>query len=296
MIQLLQNQIQGLQNQLNMLAPQLAKAQEKLKGIEDHIADLKKEQSQLLAQADHLEEEWRRLCDICGRLAPEAQKRALPLFNQWITEEPRLWQLYLAQGAACLHVGQENRALEDLKRVEYKLRLYDLRPRAVVFITAVEAYALCKQGKTHDGERMFADAKKADKNSPALYLFRGWSNLEREKYASAKADLQMALQVSKKTPQAEVHEAMAILLAACPTDRVRNGEIAVNHAAKACALTKRGDWICLDTLGAAYAETGDFDSARKWANKALECAPAGGQESIRQRIALYEAEKPYRLK
>ena len=146
----------------------------------------------------------------------------------------------LSGAGRCLSARRPGKpGLEDLQRVEYKLRLYDLRPRAVVFITAVEAYALCKQGKTRDGERMFADAKKADKNSPALYLFRGWSKLEREKYTSAKADLQMALQVSNKNPQAEVHEAMAILLAACPTDRVRNGESAVAHAAKACAWRSR---------------------------------------------------------
>ncbi len=101
----------------------------------------------------------------------------------------------------------------------------------------------------------------------------------------------MALQLSKKTPQAEAHEAMALLLAACPADRVRDGKKAVEYATKARDLTKGEDWICLDTLGAAYAEADDFESAVKWANKALESAPVESQEPIRQRIALYQEKK-----
>ena len=70
----------------------------------------------------------------------------------------------------------------------------------------------------------------------------------------------------------------------------------VEYTTKACDLTKEPDWICLDTLRAAHAEAGDFDSAFKWASNALTCAPVESQESIRQRIALYQEEKPHRLK
>ena len=52
----------------------------------------------------------------------------------------------------------------------------------------------------------------------------------------------------------------------------------------------------LDTLAAAYAETGDFDSAVKRQNKALEFAAyekAVGDEG-RARLQLYTGRKPYR--
>jgi Flp pilus assembly protein TadD len=55
------------------------------------------------------------------------------------------------------------------------------------------------------------------------------------------------------------------------------------------------DWICLDTLGAACAEPGDFDSAVKWANQALERAPPESRDEIRQRVGLYREGRPYHL-
>ena len=106
----------------------------------------------------------------------------------------------------------------------------------------------------------------------------------------------MSLQLSKKVPQAEAYEAMALLLAACPIGRLRDGENAVEYASEACELTKETDWTCLDTLGAAYAEAGDFDLAVKWANRALRVPePTVSQKPIRERIASYRDKKPYRL-
>jgi tetratricopeptide (TPR) repeat protein len=241
---------------------------------------------------------WVNLCDVLGRRGPAVHREAIALFNEWIAEEPRLWQLYLARGVARLHAGRQGLALDDFKRVESKLRLYDSRPGSLAFITAVEAYALCKRSDTRCGDKLFAEAKTLDNKSWLIYLIHGWSCQERGKYSVAKAEFQMALQLTKKKPQAEVHEAMALLLGACPVDRFRDSENAVEHATKACNLTEEKDcnWICLDTLSIAQAERGSFDAAIKSATKALECAPEENQEPIRQRIALYQEKKPYRLK
>jgi hypothetical protein len=70
----------------------------------------------------------------------------------------------------------------------------------------------------------------------------------------------------------------------------------VDAARRACELT---DWKVasyIDTLGAAYAESGDFEQAIEYEKKAQQdpaFAKAHG-EAARQRLKHYEAHQPYR--
>ena len=65
----------------------------------------------------------------------------------------------------------------------------------------------------------------------------------------------------------------AWILATCPDAKIRNGEQAVMSAAKACELTEWKDVHCLTTLAAACSESGDFDGAVKWQQKAIDLLP-----------------------
>jgi hypothetical protein len=47
-------------------------------------------------------------------------------------------------------------------------------------------------------------------------------------------------------------------------------------------------------LAAACAEAGDFDSAVKWQETAIDLAPKTSQADLRARLELYQAHKPYR--
>ena len=52
--------------------------------------------------------------------------------------------------------------------------------------------------------------------------------------------------------------------------------------------------MIVDTLAAAYAETGDFDSAVKYQTQAISLAPDGPQKAeYRDRLKLYREKKPY---
>jgi protein O-mannosyl-transferase len=90
----------------------------------------------------------------------------------------------------------------------------------------------------------------------------------------------------------------ARILATNPNASIRNGNEAVELAGR--ALTRAGgpEPAVLDTLAAAYAESGRFPDAVQTARKALDLAKQQGKtalaESIQARIRLYESATPLR--
>jgi len=79
-------------------------------------------------------------------------------------------------------------------------------------------------------------------------------------------------------------------------DRYRDGAQAVEASTKACELTGWKKPAFLDTLAAAYAEIGEFDSAVQWQSKALElwAHDAEFQRQAGERLKLYRSRQPYR--
>jgi len=127
-----------------------------------------------------------------------------------------------------------------------------------------------------------------------IYVFRGRSYVAQQRYLQAAGDFRMAVQLAEEAP--ETHEAYASLLATCPHQTVRNGRKAIEHATTACELTQWKSWFCLDTLAAAYAEAGDFEAALTYAGQALNLAPTESQLGVRQKMSLYQAGKPSRMR
>lgn len=87
---------------------------------------------------------------------------------------------------------------------------------------------------------------------------------------------------------------LAWVLATAPEDELRDGKRALELALKACELTQHQQAHVLSTLAAAYAECGDFESARTWSQKSLELADDSIKESCRRELASYENEQPWR--
>jgi tetratricopeptide (TPR) repeat protein len=119
-------------------------------------------------------------------------------------------------------------------------------------------------------------------------------------YGKTIADLEHSLQLADNS--IESLNGIAWFQATCPDAKYRDGKKAVENARKACDINQGKDWRTLDTLAAAYAESGDFAAAITAENKALglvEKLPANDANSktldkVRARIKLYEAKKPYR--
>jgi tetratricopeptide (TPR) repeat protein len=87
---------------------------------------------------------------------------------------------------------------------------------------------------------------------------------------------------------------LAWVLATSPDDDVRDGQRAIELATKACEITEYKAPHILSTLAAAYAETGNFETAREWSQKAVDFNDPEHGEQLAKELASYEAEQPWR--
>jgi tetratricopeptide (TPR) repeat protein len=132
-------------------------------------------------------------------------------------------------------------------------------------------------------------------------------------YAEAHASLGNALYARGRIAEAVAHWRDAIrlqpndlptlrqaawVLATCPDSSIRNGSEALALAVRAVQLSGAKDAVILDTLAAAYAEAGRFADAAATARRALALATQRNQqvqaEALKRRIALYQANTPFR--
>ena len=90
-----------------------------------------------------------------------------------------------------------------------------------------------------------------------------------------------------------VLDGIAWVLATHPEPATRAPEEAVRFAERAAAATGYNNPIMLDTLGAAYAASGDLETARNAVLKAIEIAETAGVDELvallRERLAVYES-------
>ena len=85
------------------------------------------------------------------------------------------------------------------------------------------------------------------------------------------------------------------VLSTSPKDEVRDGERAIELATEAAELTDYKAAFILSTLAAGYAETGDFEAARKWAAKAVELAESDEQrKGLQDELDFYKEDKAWR--
>ncbi|MCC6126171.1 MAG: tetratricopeptide repeat protein [Pirellulales bacterium] len=121
---------------------------------------------------------------------------------------------------------------------------------------------------------------------------RGDAYLNLGKQAEAVADYEKAYKVMPK--DSGLLNNFAWVLATSTDDKLRNGKRAVELATQACELTGYKLPHILSTLAAAYAETGDFENARKWAGKAVEIGLKDQDEELKKELESYKQNKPWR--
>ena len=141
---------------------------------------------------------------------------------------------------------------------------------------------------------VFAKVLEEDEDNAVARQFRADTLLSVGKHGEAIADYERLV---KQEPENDgVLNNFAWVLATSPDDKLRDGPRALKLATKACEVTEYKKAHILSTLAAAYAEVGDFETARKWSGKALEVG-AGDEETddqLKQELESYKQEKPWR--
>ena len=148
------------------------------------------------------------------------------------------------------------------------------------------------ENKPHQAIGHFSAALEKDPDNILAIRGRGDSYLSVGKHAEAIADLTRALKASPD--DAGILNNLAWVLATSPDDGLRDGKRSQELATKACDLTKYEAAHILSTLAAAYAESGDFETAVKWSTKALELGSKEQQEPLAKELETYKAGKPVR--
>ena len=100
------------------------------------------------------------------------------------------------------------------------------------------------------------------------HLLRGQCEFRLNRIDRAIAVWEQAIRIDPSYSECLVR--LAHLYATEPDVRYRNGERAVSLALQGCRITKFTNRVDLETLAAAYAESGDFQEAVKWQQRAIE--------------------------
>jgi Flp pilus assembly protein TadD len=155
------------------------------------------------------------------------------------------------------------------------------------------AVLLTRQGKFDLAESHLIQALRTNPGYVSAYNNLGVALASQGKFASALAQFGEALRLNPS--YSEAYNNCALIMAACPDSKYRNGAKAVEYATRACELSRWKSARFLNTFAAAHAEIGDFEQALAWQTRAMALlADQKMVSSYRSRLELYEAKRPYR--
>jgi tetratricopeptide (TPR) repeat protein len=151
-----------------------------------------------------------------------------------------------------------------------------------------------KEGKY---ELAIQDCNEALRQYPGLVeasLLRASIKVRLGKYADALKEFNYLISLHPRpVTLARALSDRAWFYATCPDSSFRNGQQAVKDAKAACSIMQWKDEDMIDTLAAAYAEAGDFDSAVQYVSQALAMKGISSEsaKAFREHLAWFQQRK-----
>lgn len=221
--------------------------------------------------------------------------KAIELFSQLIDKFDSIPSLYYLRGAL---YAQEKEYRKAMKDVNQALRIDPTFTEAI----QLKGVIYLQQKKTAEAVRLFETLKNRDPENAQTVTQLAYAQAQNDDFSGAmktlaplfeanpdsaellrcRGDIELmygrfgeAITTYEKILELDPNDSGALnnyswLLATAPDDTVRNGEKALELAKAAAEKTNYKEAHILSTLGAAYAELGNFDEALKWSNQAVE--------------------------
>jgi Flp pilus assembly protein TadD len=156
---------------------------------------------------------------------------------------------------------------------------------------------LLRRGDTAAAVAAFRRAVAADPHRAETHYNLGVALVQQRAWRDALDAFRSALQEDPR--HAGALNNAAWLYATCPDAALRSASDALEWAQRAIAIKSQDDPELLDTLAAAYAESGRFEDAVRTAQRAASLAASSGRAELASRIgvraSLYAALQPYRM-
>ena len=212
--------------------------------------------------------------------------QAIDDFSEAVRTDPNSVSAYTYRGLTYSYRKDFDRALANFDAA------IELEPRYSV--------ALRERGYVYLQRKEFAKAIadltaaiRIDPRHAPTYRTRASAYLRTADYGKTIADFEQALKL-QPSDESTLNN-LAWLRATCPDAAFRDGKRALIEATEACTISNWKTAHDIDTLAAAYAEVGDFESALRYQEKAIATdgtEPATSE--MKNRRALYEQHRAYR--
>ena len=251
-------------NKASELAPQAVLPHQHLGEVYRQQGDLKKSAEQLTKA---LELEPNDAATLLLRANVEYQlgdvDAALKDVDAAIKVQPNLLVAHLLQAEILASSDRVDEAIANLEK------LVPLAPNQTKLLEPLATFYLVG-GRPRKSIETYTKIIGLEPENYRALRFRGDANLNIGNHAAAVADFEAALKLNGEDDG--LLNNYAWVLATSPDDNVRDGKRSLELATKAAKLTSYNLPHVLSTLAAAYAETGDFENAKKWSAKSVELA------------------------